>query len=259
MPGRLNRLEKICAKNPTSILFARLADAYLSRGDVKRASEVCRRGLRYRPSYVTGHVVMGKCHLAAGRLEEARQEFHKVLQLDPDHVAAFWHLGRVHLDMGWRDLALENFRQARCLDPFNRELAGRIEALEALPPATPSGGDARGAESGDEDDLDLAAIAECAAPTSHAVGPAAPSGTDDLASLAREIQGEGDPSPTGPGARRPAAPGGIATFTLAEIYASQGLVERAVGVLERVLVREPGHQKARRRLEELRGASGDGG
>ena len=259
MPGCLNRLEKICAKNPTSILFARLADAYLSRGDVKRASEVCRRGLRYRPSYVTGHVVMGKCHLAAGRLEEARQEFHKVLQLDPDHVAAFWHLGQVHLDMGWKDLALENFRQARCLDPFNRELAGRIEALEALPPATPDEGDARRDKSCDVDGLDPALTVECAAPAIHDVGTDAPPGTEDLASLTRELRGEGAPSPTGPGARCLDDLGGIATFTLAEIYASQGLVERAVGVLERVLVREPGHQKARRRLEELRRAFGDSG
>ena len=75
-------LEKICAKNPTSILFARLADGLLQQGDVTRAIEVCRQGLRYRPSYVAGHVIMGKCHLAAGRFEEARLEFQKVLQLD---------------------------------------------------------------------------------------------------------------------------------------------------------------------------------
>jgi tetratricopeptide (TPR) repeat protein len=251
MPGQLDRLEKICSKNPTSILFARLADAYLSRGDVKRASEVCRRGLRYRPSYVTGHVVMGKCHLAAGRLEEARQEFHKVLQLDPDHVAAFWHLGRVHLEMGWKDLALDNFRQAHSLDPFNRELAGRIEALETLPPATRDGGDAGRSASADVDGLDLAPSAAYTFPT-DVDGPETTPETLDLASLAREIQEEGDLSPAGPGARSPGENAGIATFTLAEIYASQGLVERAVGLLEQVLVREPGHQEARRRLEELR-------
>ena len=68
------KLGKICAKNPTSILFARLADGFLRQGKVKQAVEICRRGLRYRPSYVTGHLVMGNCHLAVGRLEEALME-----------------------------------------------------------------------------------------------------------------------------------------------------------------------------------------
>ncbi|MCZ6635621.1 MAG: hypothetical protein O7G87_19670, partial [bacterium] len=60
MSASLSMLEKICLKNPTSILFARLAEGYLQQGQVKRAFEICRQGLRYRPSYVAGHLVMGK-------------------------------------------------------------------------------------------------------------------------------------------------------------------------------------------------------
>ena len=123
------KLGKICAKNPTSILFARLADGFLRQGKVKQAVEICRRGLRYRPSYVTGHLVMGKCHLAVGRLEEARQEFHKVLQLDADNLAALWHLGRIDLEMGWEALARQHFERAYTLDPFNRDLGAKVDAF----------------------------------------------------------------------------------------------------------------------------------
>jgi tetratricopeptide (TPR) repeat protein len=45
---------------------------------------------------------------------------------------------------------------------------------------------------------------------------------------------------------------GIATVTLAEIYARQGLVDRAVEVCETVLERSPDNEQARARLEQYR-------
>ena len=59
----------------------------------------------------------------------------------------------------------------------------------------------------------------------------------------------------------------IATVTLAEIYAAQGFVKRAIDMLEKVLEREPDRENVRNRLEELRveisleegGESGDKG
>ncbi|MDI3282774.1 DUF4912 domain-containing protein [Polyangium sp. 15x6] len=43
----------------------------------------------------------------------------------------------------------------------------------------------------------------------------------------------------------PTAPPPLATVTLAEIYAAQGFVEKAIGVLDEVLAREPEHTEAR--------------
>ena len=126
----LEKLAKICAQNPASILFARLADGLLQQGDVARALAVCRTGLRYRPSYVAGHVVMGKCYLAAGQCKEARLEFEKVLQLDADHLVARWHLGHIALQQGRGDLALKHFELARARDPFGPELSEQIGKLK---------------------------------------------------------------------------------------------------------------------------------
>jgi hypothetical protein len=38
---------------------------------------------------------------------------------------------------------------------------------------------------------------------------------------------------------------------LAELYATQGLIQQALEVLERVLKRDPGNQQVKQRLEEL--------
>ena len=49
----------------------------------------------------------------------------------------------------------------------------------------------------------------------------------------------------------PPPPPPLATVTLAEIYAAQGHLERAVGVLDEVLKREPDHQEARELRERF--------
>jgi len=239
MSASHTKLEKICAKNPTSLLFARLAEEFLRRGDVKRASDICRRGLRYRPSYVAGHVVMGKCYLAAGRCEEARQEFHKVLQLDSDHLAACWHLGQIDLEMGWEELALQSFKRAYALDAFHPELAARIEALQNVDSVSETvQTDVSLPEEGEEEALEPQ-------PEAAEVG----SSGEDLATLFQEIEGSREPE-SGPNPGRPAE--SIATATLAELYAGQGLIRRAVEVLERVLERDPDNPQIKERLEELR-------
>ncbi|MBI2951256.1 tetratricopeptide repeat protein [bacterium] len=125
----MSSLERVIAKNPTSSLFARLADAYLRQGDMNRAIEICRQGLRYRPSYVSGHVVLGKSHFAAGMWEEARRAFNKALHLDPHHTVAIWYLGQIDRTMGWDDLALRNFQKARDLDPLSQSLQRAIEEI----------------------------------------------------------------------------------------------------------------------------------
>ncbi|MSS73376.1 MAG: tetratricopeptide repeat protein [Candidatus Latescibacteria bacterium] len=131
MSGNLTNLERVISKNPTSSLFARLADACLRQGDVNRAIEICRQGLRYRPSYVSGHVVLGKSHFAAGMFEEARRAFNKVLHLDPHHTVAIWYLGQIDRTMGWDDLALRNFQKARDLDPLSQSLQNGIDEILA--------------------------------------------------------------------------------------------------------------------------------
>ncbi|GAB4267230.1 MAG: hypothetical protein Kow0092_20480 [Deferrisomatales bacterium] len=53
------------------------------------------------------------------------------------------------------------------------------------------------------------------------------------------------------------ASSGLATPTLAELYAAQGDVEAAVATYREVLAREPGNERARGRLRELLGEGPD--
>lgn len=236
------------------------------QGHVKRAAEICRQGLRYRPSYVAGHVVMGKCHLAVGYFEEARQEFQKVLQLDADHPAALWHLGQIDLKLGWEDLALRHFELAAILDPLNASLIDQIAKLKPERAPSETLGTTE-SEALTDDDL----LVEETEPLENGVdvdGDGADDALDvestsielvvddNLSTLVSELaQGGAAPpqeTPIEGDDVQPKARLSIATVTLAELYAEQGLVEQAVATLEHVLERDPNNVTVLARLQELR-------
>lgn len=127
--GEIGRLRRLFERNPTSTLFARLADACLCRGDVDEAIEVCRRGLRYRPSYVTGHLVLGRAFVAARDDRSAEDEFRKVLRLDPDNPAALGHLAQLAAREGQPDRARDFVARLRLQNPFDpRVIEGELTA-----------------------------------------------------------------------------------------------------------------------------------
>ena len=228
----LKKLQKICDQNPTSILFARLADGLLQQGEVARATEVCRRGLRYRPSYTAGHVVMGKCYHAAGHYEEARLAFQRVLQLDAGHLAARWYMGKTALQLGRDDLALKYFEQAHVRDPFSSELIEQIRKLK---------GEEVEEEQGNGPESD---------------GPGVIAESEAFAQALLEEDGEDDLDTLVTSLKREPKSGGeapvIATTTLAELYASQGLIQEAIAVFEQVIAREPDNEHIIARLDALR-------
>lgn len=74
-------LEEQLQQNPTTILFARLADIYLDMKKVDEAIEICEEGIKKHPYYVTGHMVLGKCYLEKKQHDQAEKEFKRVLFL----------------------------------------------------------------------------------------------------------------------------------------------------------------------------------
>lgn len=142
----------------------------------------------------------------------------------PDHAGIRIALARALSDAGAPDEATEAYRQVARLDPDNLEAAAALgaprpesaaAAVEAeRAPATEETGDLA---------LELAHLAELFTPS------------PDPDASADETIGDG-----------------IATLTLAEIYARQGLAWKAVEVCETVVARNPDNDEARTRLEEYR-------
>ncbi|HLF14854.1 MAG TPA: tetratricopeptide repeat protein [Bacteroidota bacterium] len=99
-PGTLTRdLELHLSVNPSSPLFARLAEALLRNGEISRAEHLCEKGLELYPNYHTARLLQARCLAARGQYETALGSLGGVAARYPGNIV----LGE--LEEEWRDLA----------------------------------------------------------------------------------------------------------------------------------------------------------
>lgn len=122
-------LEGKLSKNANSILFARLADTYLQMDRVDDAIELCEKGIRKHPYYVTGHFVLGKCYFKKKLFDQAEKELKRVLLFDPKYIAAHRDYGELMAQIGWHNSSEMSYNEILRIDPFNESARKRLEEL----------------------------------------------------------------------------------------------------------------------------------
>jgi len=79
---RIDKCQKILSEHPDSQIFAALAEAYRKKGELDRAFEFCRNGLRNHPDYGAGHLIMAKINFDREMYSEAEKELLLAIKLD---------------------------------------------------------------------------------------------------------------------------------------------------------------------------------
>jgi len=123
-------LERILSENSNSILFARLAEAYLQVDRVDDAIELCESGVRKYPAYVTGHFILGKCYLKKKLLDQAEKELKRAIMYDPKYIAAHRDYGELMAQIGWHTTCDMTFEEIIRIDPFNEKAKTRRAELK---------------------------------------------------------------------------------------------------------------------------------
>ncbi len=214
----LEKLFEKLDKEPGSLVFAPLADSCRKAGRLEEALEICVKGVSEHPDYTSGHVVLGKCYYDNSEIAKASETFQKVLNLDENNLVALKYLGMILAEEGNELAAMEHFRHILALDPENTEIRMKLESLQGstMEPEGSNGGDE------DEEVVQLESM-----PDEDFEGKTISLGDD------RETSDE------------------IATLTLADIYASQGYIEKAKKIYENVLKNKPNNSLAKEKLAAL--------
>ncbi len=293
--NRIDDLRKRLEKEPGSRLFAQLAEELRKDGELAEAIQVCRDGLAQHPNYPSARMTLGRALLDRGDLPEARKELEAVLQGAPDNILASRLLAESLEGMGDFQGALARYRATLAMAPEDklsqarqRELERRLggapsaqagaepvaapraaasatEEPTAPPPAGPS---VAIPVMSSEEEFELEEPYESPAmrwtpPPSFApeatAGPPPPAEAPASAGFAFEADLADEAPAASPSPPAEGAPGdeSLASATLAELYFTQGMTQRAVEVYRQVLAREPGNPQARARLAELEGREGD--
>ena len=88
IPPEINKYLAILSKDPGSMVFAPLAEAYRKIGMLDEAIATAQDGLKLHPNYVSGMVALGRAYFEKGALAEARETLETVLVIAPDNIVA---------------------------------------------------------------------------------------------------------------------------------------------------------------------------
>ena len=191
LAAAIRRYEERLARDPGSLAFAPLADAYRKAGRAHDAIRLCREGLERFPQYVTARLILAKALLDAGHPDGALEEVQAILAGSPHEAQAHRLAGELYRRAGSLGDAVRHLEQAIRLDPGDRESRALLDVLGA--------------------------------------GGAVPEGSALKHLLADDT---------------------FATLSFGALCLEQGLVDEAAQIFLRLLQRDPGHARARARLEE---------
>ncbi len=118
-------------RDPTSLAFAPLADAYRKVGRTREAINLCREGLARFQHYTTARLILAKAHLDDGNPEAALAELGVILQASPRDVQAHRMAAEVHRKAGRWEEARQHLERVVKLDAADRESRRLLEAVGA--------------------------------------------------------------------------------------------------------------------------------
>ena len=258
----IQRYEDLLAKDAKSQCFAPLSELYRKLGLLDDAISVARKGCAVHPGYPLGFLALGNACYAKGESADACQALEKAVELKPDHIQAMKLLSQIYAELGRVDAARNMLGRVLQRDPEDLESTMLLNSLGPAAPAASSEDeiieDVEIIEELDEvvEEAPLAAPAISVSLSSASVSkPAAqapaPEPEDDDLWAIEDLDGEPEPQEPQGVTTRAGAPDPLTTATLAELYVSQGFVEKALNIYRELITTHPGNQQYRLRLEEL--------
>ena len=117
-------------EDPTSRIFAPLAEAYRRMSRLDDAIDICLEGLGHHPDFHGGRVALARCYIDKREFWLAKHELEKIVHVVPENLLAQRLLGDCCVALKEHTTALQAFRMAQLLSPSDAALAQKIYELE---------------------------------------------------------------------------------------------------------------------------------
>ncbi|MFM8313897.1 MAG: tetratricopeptide repeat protein [Deltaproteobacteria bacterium] len=117
-------------EDPTSRVFAPLAEAYRRLGRIDEAIDICIEGLKHHPDFPGGRVALARCFMDKKKYSRAKDELIHVVGISPDNILAQRLLGDSYFSLNEMHQALRCYKMAVVLSPEDVGLQDKIHKLE---------------------------------------------------------------------------------------------------------------------------------
>ena len=207
-----DQYEELVLKDPSSSKFVFLAEILRKRGDLHRATEILIKGLRSNPDSITARSILGKIYYDRWMIDQAKNEMEKVIRVAPDNIDAAKMLIQIYRSEENYNKALDTCYASLVFNPEDNDLTNELEVLQK--------------ETTREETRNRA------------------DKTDQIANDIFEFDARPEEEPPSDSVIEE-----LYTEVMANLYIDQGLYEKAMVILEKLIAREPENSSIRIKLD----------
>ncbi|HLL46524.1 MAG TPA: roadblock/LC7 domain-containing protein [Longimicrobiaceae bacterium] len=135
-PAQIRAWSEEVARDPGTLAFLPLSEAYRQAGRRDAALRLCLRGLERNPTNVEAHYLLGLLYREGGEPVKAFDEWDMALSLDPEHDGARREIGLVCAERGEWGSALRHLERAAAASPADDEVRDALARARAQSGAT---------------------------------------------------------------------------------------------------------------------------
>ncbi len=237
----IKKYEDMLANDPKSYCFTLLSELYRKLGLLDDAINVASRGIEIHPEYIGGYVAIGRAYFEKGMQEESKKALERVVKATPDNLLAQKLLSQIYVEQGDVASARKTLQVVELLNPEDEESRLMREALDQIA--------LKGEETANAEIVATLAFEEEDGTEENEYVFIDDLKGNELYANESECVLEHQTTDISSGK------GPLATATLAELYVSQGFLDRAINVYHQMLENEPENDEYRSRLMKLKGTA----
>ncbi|MSP18384.1 MAG: tetratricopeptide repeat protein [Bdellovibrionales bacterium] len=117
-------------EDPTSRVFAPLAEAYRRLGRLDEAIDICLEGLKHHPEFPGGRVSLARCFFDKKKYVAAKEQLEMVVHISSDNILAQRLLGDCFVELQENEQALHCYKIAVALSPEDVALEDKIHRMQ---------------------------------------------------------------------------------------------------------------------------------
>jgi tetratricopeptide (TPR) repeat protein len=126
----IEKYEKTLRENPESLVFAPLADCYRRLGSLDQALQILKEGLRKHPNYLLGHIGYAQVASDQNRYDLAYSTLRPFVESHRDNLKLMSLFANSCFQLEYHDEALQAFKYILFLNPRDINAANYVNQLE---------------------------------------------------------------------------------------------------------------------------------
>lgn len=117
-------------KNPRSRVFAPLAESYRKLGMTDKAMEILSQGIRFHPKYLMGYLGLAFCYYDLKQYNLAYSTLKPFIETNRDNIRLQKLFSEICLELGKKEEALETLKYLLFINPRDKEIAELVLRVE---------------------------------------------------------------------------------------------------------------------------------